>query len=546
MSKMTQVSKRVVAKLPTAGNDSTNIGIGTVGTSNLQDLAVTSSKLAPGLLQDSSKEISNLSIAASTSAGQISISVLDKSGVTPTSVSPVSIGFRSLVQTSGLYTREQITSSTSITVPAGAGLGYNYFISQQAYVYMYAVTAGSGIFLAVSGTPVNEGLIQNTKILDSSSNSSDVLYSTSPMSNVSIRIIGRIALHSLAAVWSSISSIELYPFDLPVRPRNAILNGGMDLFQRIESSYSIPSGVPSYCSADRFMTWTSGVVSGASNIKNMTEPIGLRSATSCLEITAQPSVTNSSTGVSLRQRIPSDVILPCCDRVCTLSWLRKMNGNIALNGLLNITISYGSGVNDFTTLTPISTTPNISISDASVWVRESVTFYMPIEAAVGVSVDFFWHSISGASVRHMYITEIMLDSQPFLVPFERAHASADDEISACQRFYEKTFPLDYGSVTSPHSGPAQNSGYDSVVGLTAPTLNQRCSTTWTFKSTKVYAVPTITSYSPNAASANWSTNILTPIYATISTTQQGVWVAATTSAMAGKDYYIHLTAESEI
>jgi hypothetical protein len=146
----------------------------------------------------------------------------------------------------------------------------------------------------------------------------------------------------------------------------------------------------------------------------------------------------------------------------------------------------------------------------------------------------------------MYITEIMLDSQPFLVPFERANASADDEILACQRFYEKTFPLDYGSVTSPHSGPAQNSTYDSVVGLTAQVLNQKCSTTWTFKSTKVYAVPTITSYSPNAGSANWSTNTTTPTYATIKTTQQGVWVGATTSLTAGNDYSIHLTAESEI
>lgn len=49
MSKSTQINKRLIAKIPTPGNDVTTLGVNSVGTNNLQDGSVTENKLDPSI-----------------------------------------------------------------------------------------------------------------------------------------------------------------------------------------------------------------------------------------------------------------------------------------------------------------------------------------------------------------------------------------------------------------------------------------------------------------------------------------------------------------
>ena len=44
MSKSTQINKRLIAKIPTPGNEVTTIGLNTVQTQNIQDGAITDTK----------------------------------------------------------------------------------------------------------------------------------------------------------------------------------------------------------------------------------------------------------------------------------------------------------------------------------------------------------------------------------------------------------------------------------------------------------------------------------------------------------------------
>lgn len=113
------------------------------------------------------------------------------------------------------------------------------------------------------------------------------------------------------------------------------------------------------------------------------------------------------------------------------------------------------------------------------------------------------------------------------------------ELALCQRYYEKSFPY--------ATAPAQNVG--SKLGAPAATgqvLNQAFSTAVRFAVTKRRA-PTMTLYSPNAASADWSTEGgVTPTAVTANIGDSGFAATGNTAVTAGTQYSIHWLANAEL
>ena len=58
--------------------------------------------------------------------------------------------------------------------------------------------------------------------------------------------------------------------------------------------------------------------------------------------------------------------------------------------------------------------------------------------------------------------------------------------------------------------------------------------------------PTITTYAPDAATANWSTNTTTPTSATTNIGESGFSVIGSTAVTAGNGYSIHWQAAAEM
>jgi hypothetical protein len=135
------------------------------------------------------------------------------------------------------------------------------------------------------------------------------------------------------------------------------------------------------------------------------------------------------------------------------------------------------------------------------------------------------------------ITGAQLEVGNTPTPFE--HRPFGVELGMCQRYYEKSFPY--------ATAPAQNVG--SVLGAayaTGQVLNQGFSSHVNFAVAK-RAAPTITTYAPDAASANWTTvAVVTPTAGTANIGDSGFAVTGSTAVTAGQFYSIHWQANAEL
>ena len=144
-------------------------------------------------------------------------------------------------------------------------------------------------------------------------------------------------------------------------------------------------------------------------------------------------------------------------------------------------------------------------------------------------------SVVGTSGATFYITGVQLEIGTSATPFERR--LYNQELANCQRYYAKTFPQ---SVAV-----AQNSGDFNSLYTIAQVNNLSFSVTWKLPVT-MRANPTVTTYSPNAANANWSPNATTPTAAVAIASQELAVINGTTSTTAGNGYYIHASASIEL
>jgi hypothetical protein len=142
-------------------------------------------------------------------------------------------------------------------------------------------------------------------------------------------------------------------------------------------------------------------------------------------------------------------------------------------------------------------------------------------------------STSGAT---FYLTGVQLEVGTVATPFERQIFS--NQLAQCQRYYGKTFLSG--------TAPAQNAGVTASLFACSYTVNQPIAVNWKYPAT-MRAAPTITTYSPDNASANWSTQGGSrPTVAVQSIGDQGVSIRGTTAVLANASYEIHAAADAEL
>ena len=134
------------------------------------------------------------------------------------------------------------------------------------------------------------------------------------------------------------------------------------------------------------------------------------------------------------------------------------------------------------------------------------------------------------------ITDVQLEQSANCTGFDRKYWSKN--LEECQRYYSKTFTY--------ATAPAQNTGNDTgaMVGVGSVT-NVLFVATWKYPTT-MRALPTILTYSPNAASANWSTNVTTPTAAQAQVGDSSASYYGTTAVTVGNGYFLHATADARI
>jgi hypothetical protein len=229
--------------------DSTNPGVVTAsggGTSNFLRADGTWAAPVGAGSSDSSTEITNLGLAASVAANDMTIELKDKAGSNPSGGSSVKIGFRNSSATTGTYVQRSVTASLSLVIPSGATLGQTDLDNTDPAnsVYIYAIDNAGTVELAVCGTKlVDEGSLISTTAISAAATSSTTVYSTTARTNVAIRLIGRVtSTQTTPGTWATApSQVSVMPIE------NAVLRDEV----RLDSYNGYGT---SYVKAMRFVT----------------------------------------------------------------------------------------------------------------------------------------------------------------------------------------------------------------------------------------------------------------------------------------------------
>jgi hypothetical protein len=150
-------------------------------------------------------------------------------------------------------------------------------------------------------------------------------------------------------------------------------------------------------------------------------------------------------------------------------------------------------------------------------------------------------SVVGTNAATFYITGVQLERGSTATSFD--YRPYGTELQLCQRYYEKSF--DIGTA------PAQNVTYTGSVGACpggAGASSVGLFVTWKYAVTK-RVTPTMTSFSPSAASSNWYApagpdSAVTAGFTNTSTSNTLVYNTA--SAQTDRVYYVQIVASAEL
>ena len=150
----------------------------------------------------------NIGLATAVASNALTIDVRTKDLGDATATDQVQIVFRNSTATTGDYNVRTVSGSLDITIPDGATLGFTN--SETGFIYVYAIDNSGTVEMAVTKRALfEEGATLNTTVLDTSSDSATVLYSTTARTGVPIRLIGRMKVQTgaTAGEWGNAPSI---------------------------------------------------------------------------------------------------------------------------------------------------------------------------------------------------------------------------------------------------------------------------------------------------------------------------------------------------
>jgi hypothetical protein len=145
-------------------------------------------------------------------------------------------------------------------------------------------------------------------------------------------------------------------------------------------------------------------------------------------------------------------------------------------------------------------------------------------------------SVIGTASATWFVTGVQLEVGAVATPFERRQYG--QELLLCQRYFQKTF--------NQNVAPAQNAGFDGNLTASGSVTNVSINASWWF-TCPMRAVPTVITYAPDQASANWSDQGGSRPISTVTTFgQSSIGIRGQFSVLAGGYYGIQATASAEL
>jgi hypothetical protein len=201
--------------------------------------------------------------------------------------------------------------------------------------------------------------------------------------------------------------------------KNAIINGGMDIWQRGTASL-VPTG-SSYLNADRYyLTGTSGAVTftqetDVPTAQYFSYSLGMS--------------TGAGNGASFAQRIEAANSVNLAGKTVTFSVYAK-----GVSGTTNLFVNfyYPTAKDNYASVTQIGSSNELSSNPSSSWTRYSVTVTMPSNIQNGLLVLIG----RGTGACSTYITGLQIEVGSVATNFTMAGGTIQGELAACQRYFQ--------------------------------------------------------------------------------------------------------------
>jgi hypothetical protein len=257
---------------------------------------------------------------------------------------------------------------------------------------------------------------------------------------------------------------------------------------------------------------------------------------------ARNSGTTDAANSGVTQIIETNNLYDLQGQTVTLSFSARRGANFsAASNALTVVVSSGTvadqgsatywspGWTGFTS--PISTTVALGTTEQTFSIQATIP-----ANCLEIAVAFQYLSTGTAGAADYFeITNIQLERGSNSTSFE--YRDFGRELIMCQRYFAKTFPQ---AVTV-----AQNSGnFGALYGL-GQVNGVAFNVIWKYPVT-MRTSPNITTYSPNAATANWSANPSSPTATVPVASEDFAGISANTATLAGNGYYIHASASAEL
>lgn len=206
----------------------------------------------------------------------------------------------------------------------------------------------------------------------------------------------------------------------PVPPmtagKNAIINGGFDIWQRGTASQTPNNG--NQMNVDRWIYYGDN---GGSVLTQDTDV-----PTNPYFQYSLKSVIASTNSFSIGQKIEAANAIALAGQTITFSfWAKTTSGSATLYA----NAYYPSAKDNFASLTLIAS--NTMTTPTSTWTRYSTTFTLPSNVQNGLMILIG----RGATANTSFYTGIQLELGSSATPFSRAGGTIQGELAACQRYY---------------------------------------------------------------------------------------------------------------
>ena len=218
--------------------------------------------------------------------------------------------------------------------------------------------------------------------------------------------------------------------------KNAIINGGMDVWQR-GTSISVAASTRQY-SSDRWQAFTNANQASTYSRQATSDTTNLATIQYCARVQRNSGQTGTTDGLGIFTCLETSDSIRYAGKTVTLSFYARKGANYsATSNALTARLYTGTGTdqNVLTGYTGQADTSNTATL-TSTWTRYTYAIAIPA-TATEISVGFYYAPTGTASTNDYFeVTGVQLELGSTATTFSRAGGTIQGELAACQRYYQ--------------------------------------------------------------------------------------------------------------